>query len=272
MPTRSELGAQADYLRHLLKPTYLARHGRAYLLNAVGGRRYRRLSERELLATRKSDTAFLFGSGRSLLEITPEEWGRIAEYETISFREFPRQRWVRADYHVTAEIDDVEGYARRIRENPLYRETVFVVQKGWLARGGNELVGRGLLPPGARVFRFSRATRGIDEPPSRSFARGLVHGWSSAISVVNFAVLMGFRRIVLAGVDLYDKGYFWLGEGERRAYEKPGAAAGFPGAERIVAMLGGWHDLLEPEGIRLQVQNPRSLLAARLPVFDWNGT
>lgn len=252
--------------RHAAKLSYL------YALDRLGRREYRLLTEGELLATRASDTAFVFGSGRSLVDIGATEWERIARCGTISLREFPRQRWVRADYHVTGEVDFLEEYAERLRENPLYAETVFVVQGGWRAERGNELVGRRLLPAGARLFRFRRIARGVVSPPSRSLRRGLVHGFNSIFDATNLAVLLGFRRIVLAGVDLYNKEYFWLEPGRGRTYEKPGVTPDQPfgASARIVDMMGLWRDLLAERGIELFVYNPRSLLAQRLPIFAWD--
>jgi hypothetical protein len=238
------------------------------MLDRRARRHYRLLTEAALRATRTSDTAFVFGSGRSLLDITPAEWEAIGRCNTISLREFPRQDWVRADYHLTSEVDDMTSYARRLQENPNYRSTVFIVQEGFRAEAGNELVGRGLLRDGADVFRFRRVSRGRYAPPTRT-PRTLVHGFNSIIDATNLAVALGFTWIVLAGADYYNKEYFWLAPGETRAYEKGGISAEdrFTGHDAIVSMLGDWHDLLEPEGIRLRVFNPRSLLAARLPVF-----
>ena len=235
----------------------------------VGRRRYTELTVDALLATRTSDTVFIFGSGRSILDITPEQWRAIAAANTISLREFPRQSFVRADYHITGEVDDLQAYARRLRENPRYEHTVFVVQEGWSASNGNRLVGRGLLRSGARVFRYRRTARGRYAPPSSSFADGLVHGHGTIIGVVNFAVLMGWRTIVLAGVDLYDKGYFWLSQGETRSYEKPGLTSDsrFTSGSDIVRMLGAWRAVLAPDGVNLMVLNPRSLVADVLPVY-----
>jgi hypothetical protein len=266
------LRSAAYSIRWAADPPATRRRGRAYLQNAIGRRRYRVLSEAELLATRTSDTAFVFGSGRSLVDISPEEWERIAACNTVSLREFPRQRFVRADYHMTGEVDDLDSYARRIRENPLYRDTIFLVQGGWFAESGNALVGRALLPPGSRIFRYSRTSRGLYSPPSRTFQEGFVHGYNSIVSATNFAILMGWRRIVLAGVDLYNKEYFWLPKGETRAYEKPGIVASslFTSHELTIEMLGRWRRELEPEGIQLLVYDPRSLLARELPVLSWD--
>lgn len=243
--------------------------GPAYLRDLHGRPRYRLLTEEELRTTRTSDTVFVYGSGTSISDIAHAEWAAMAQHNTVSFREFPRQRFIRADLHLTAEVDDLQEYAARLRENPLYAQTVLVVQEGWAAHNGNDLVGRGLLPPGARVFRFRRRSRGRYEPPSRSFADGLVHGFNSAIDAVNLAYLVGWKTIVLVGVDLNDKGYFWLPKGQTREYEKPGLSyeSRFTNADQIVPMLGQWAALLEAEGVRLFVYSPRSLLASALPVF-----
>jgi hypothetical protein len=259
-------------LRALLRPSVLAPAGRAYALGLLGRRAYRSLSADELRASRRSDTVFVFGSGRSLVDITPDEWARIAEHDTFSLREFPRQQFVRADYHMTGEVDFLDEYAQRIRDNPRYADTVFLVQGGWRGSHGNELIGRRLLLPGASVFRFRRTSRARYSPPSRRFDDGIVHGFNSIISATNLAILIGWRRIVLTGVDLYNKEYFWLPPGETRTYEQPEITAEslFTSAHATIDLLRRWHDLLEPEGTELRVYNPRSLLAEHLGVFSWD--
>ena len=254
------------------RPRHVVRAGSAWLRDRRSRRSYRLLSEEELRATRHSDTAFVFGSGRSLVDVTPEEWRRIAEYDTISLREFPRQSWVRADYHLTGEVDELDAYARRLRENPLYADTVFVVMGGFFAHMGNELVGRRLLPPGARLFRFRRRSRWRYAPPSRS-PRRLVHGPNSIFDAVNLAYALGYRRIVVAGADYYNKEYFWLRPAEARPYELGvDARAPWPQAEQVVEMMGRWRDVLAGDAVELLVYNPRSRLASRLPVFKWDAS
>ena len=265
---------------HQLKPRTLARFGSAYLGDRLGRRSYRALSPDELRATRTSDTAFVLGSGRSVLDLGPDDWERIAACNTISFSEFHRQGFVRADYHMVGEITDaapapperaVAESARRLRENPLYAETVLLLQEGWLAVDSNSLVRRQLLPPGARVFRYRRTKRGSYAPPSRSFREGLVHGWNTSISVTNLALLMGYTRVVLVGVDMYNREYFWLEEGERRPTVPLSSAVDDPflNAQPVVDLFRRWRALLEPAGVEIAVYNPRSLLAGALPVFRW---
>jgi hypothetical protein len=266
----------APYYARQLHPRNAWRFGREFAGDRLRRRRYRVLSAEELKASRTSETAFVLGSGSSVREIAPAAWDRIAAGNTISFSEFHRQSFVRADYHLVGEVADVgqdfaQGaaeYARLLRENPLYAETVLVLQAGWLARGSNALVARGLLRPGARVFRYTRTKRGLAAPPSRSFGEGLVHGWNTSFDCTNLASLLGFRRIVLVGIDLYDRRYFWLDEGELRPNVDTPVDEPFPTAGDVIALYARWREELGRDGVELSVYNPRSLLARVLPVFD----
>jgi hypothetical protein len=263
---RTRLAAGA--YRHW-RPRHVAKLAKAWLRDRRSRHAYRLLSEDELRATRRSDTAFVFGSGRSLVEISAEEWARIAEHDTISLREFPRQSWVRADYHLTGEVDELDEYARRLRENPRYASTIFIVMGGFGAHMGNELVGQRLLPLGARIFRFRRRSRWRYAPPSRT-PRELVHGANSIFDAVNFAYALGYRRIVVAGADYYNKEYFWLEPGETRPYERwVDASAPWPQSEQVVEMMGRWREIMGVNGVDLLVYNPRSRLADQLQVFRW---
>jgi hypothetical protein len=267
-----ERAVQLEFARLLLRPGSMRRCVSTYLRALAGSRAYPTLSEDELRATRKSDTVFIFGSGRSILDIAPEEWRRIEAFDTISFSQFHRERLIRIDYHIVGETFDVDEYARSIRENPFYAETILAVQKGLEADASNDLLGRRLVPTTTRVFPYRRVSRGRYSPPSTSFEQGLVHGRNSSISTTNFALLLGWRRIVLCGVDLYDKHYFFLPEDGSRPWRekldiKPDDV--FPNAEDTVSTFRQWRPIVEGRGVELLVYNPRSLLAGALDVFSW---
>jgi len=241
---------------------------------------YRYVGEDELRARRRSEIVFVFGSGASLNDVDEETWAHIAAHDTVGFNWWVHQRFVRTDYHVIRGIADsdrdaavwrpqLEEYFRLIAENPLFDETVFLVHGGFRAITGNRVLGRRYLPPGRPVFRWrSSVTVG---PPTRSFAAGLVHGQSTIQEAVNFAFLVGWRRIVLAGVDLYDRRYFWLAPDETRSIDRRrGATAADPHVQAtmgLVETLASWRAWLAREGVELEVLNPRSLLAGRLPVY-----
>jgi len=231
---------------------------------------YSVLTEVDLRRARKSDTVFICGTGASILSITPGEWEQMAQHDILSFRDFPRQTFVKADYHVTGEIDDADIYAAAINTNPRYDQTLFMVQEGFTARMGNRLIGRLKLRKGAPVFRYRRRGRGQSIPFSRSFAEGVVHGHGSVVGMVNIAYLLGWKRIVLAGIDLYDHRYFYMPPGETREVEKSGLTyeSAFPAGSNIANQIGDWADAMRTEGVRLLVHNPKSKLAERLPVLD----
>jgi hypothetical protein len=235
-----------------------------WIREPLGRRGYRVLSEAELLRTRRSDTAFVFGSGASLQDIDDEAWRRIAEFDTVAFSHFHRQRWVRVDYHLVVEAASAGDTAASIRANPMYANTIFGMAKGWIAHAPNELVARRLLPPGARLFRWRRIGRGRVAPASASLRAGLVHGDGSIQDAVNFALVMGYRRIVVAGVDLSGDRYFWMPPGDDH-----GKPARWQQAATVVASMGLWRAEAAARGIELYVYNERSALADALPVFSW---
>jgi hypothetical protein len=255
-----------------------------WLRNLLRVRREVVLDEAALRGTRRSDTVFVFGSGYSLNELTAAEWEHIAAHDTIGFNYFSRQRFVRTDYHIVGEIatsgsvdrslwmPGIEEYARFIADNPFYTNTIVGVQTGWTAYQSNRLLTSGSLNRGTRFFHYKRIARGVFRPPSRSLSDGLVHGAGSLVGCVNFAYVMGWRRIVIAGVDLYDNRYFWLpydeGRPEMTEYHGLDHTTQHPTAETLVPYLGRWRDILEREGVSLSVYNPRSLLARVLPVYS----
>ena len=251
---------------------------------------YRIVDEDAVRAARRSDRVYVFGSGASLNDLSSGEWAAIAEHDVFGFNAFYRQRWVRTDFHLLR--GGVYGELRwrphgmevrdLIAANPLYADTIYLLQDEFLGHFANTVVGRGLLPRGARVFRY----RTLPGPglPSRSLADGIRHSPGTLADCVNLAALLGWREIVLVGVDLYDSRYFWLPPDQTLGYDAKAAnivpmelnniRGNRPqdmhntAASGVVEQMAAWHDALAADGVRLAVYNPRSLLAGVLPVFE----
>lgn len=247
-------------------------------------RRYRVLDEDELRATRRSDTVFVFGSGYSINDLTPPELAHLEAHDTLGFNWFVHQRLLRMDYHLVREIPpndldpsvwrpQLHRYFELARESPFYRETVFLLQSGLRALNANRALARGLVPERNRVFLW-RSVTGRSEL-GRSFADGLSHPHSTLEECVNFAALLGWREIVLVGVDLYDRRYFWLAPDETRGSDRSRGAshreAHSRAASGMIENLGRWGRELQARGTTLSVYNPRSLLADALPVYPRPG-
>jgi hypothetical protein len=245
----------------------------------VSRHRYRLLDEEQLRARRRSDTVYIFGSGASLNDISAAQWEAIALHDTFGFNWFVHQRFVRCDFHLIRGIPDTDfdrgvwkpqltEYFGLIRSNPRFADTVFCVQTGFRATNGNRALGLRLLSEGSSVFLWRTRTRRRE--PGRSFAEGLTHAHSTLSEVVNLAFLAGWRRIVLVGVDLYDRNYFWMPPGETRSVDtRRSADAADPhvqAATGLIEHLAAWNRTFDREGVRIEVLNSRSLLAGALPI------
>lgn len=264
----------------------------AWLRNALGRPDVVQLS-REALGPRRSDTIYIFGAGYSVNELTSAQLRKIEEHDTMGSSLFVLHTAVRVDYQLLRELGFTShdrnkardiwrqvfaGYADAVKRNPAFRDTVFIVQGGWSAVAGNRFVGRGYLPAGARVFRYRNGLRG-DFPPSMSFDEGVTHGPSTITDCVNIAALLGWRRIVLVGIDLYDRRYFWhaLGRGHLSLPGITDVGGGEYAGELDNDLIHRtalpmkrwalhWRDALLARGVSLEVANPKSLIAGPLPV------
>jgi hypothetical protein len=255
---------------------------------------YQLLDEAQLTASRKSDTVFIFGSGYSLNDITPEEWRHFGTHDTLGLSGFIYQQWVRVDYHLIrgwveakAGAFNWQGHSRDfanvLNANEFFKDTILILQGEYLAQFCNTLVGYGLLRPGTRIFRY-RTTRGA-KSPTQSFTEGLAHAFGTLSDAVNFAYCMGWKQIVLVGVDLYDSRYFWLRSHETLAVDD--ATGMLVPAETstrgirfdqkhnavnhgILQGMTAWREFFERDKVAIAVYNPRSLLAEVLPVYRKN--
>jgi len=249
---------------------------------------YRLVSEGTLRAARKSSKVFIFGSGYSLNDLAPREWAHFREHDVFGFNAFYNERWIPVDFHllrggIYGELrwghhDEV---AAALAGNPLYGNTVFLLQDEYFAHFANQLIGYRLLPAGARIFRYKTAR--ADRLPTRSFRDGILHTAGTLCDAVHCAYCLGWTEIVLVGVDLYDARYFWLPPDQTLTYDpdtaglKPAMINEIRGIRfddrhntvriGIVDLMARWRALFEENGVALSVYNPRSLLADVLPVY-----
>jgi hypothetical protein len=264
----------------------------ALLRDRVNRRRYYRvLDEDAVRAARRSETVFVFGSGYSVNEIADGEWAHFREHDVFTFNAFYHQSWIPAGFHILrggiyeAPLD-WRPFAQEVEEklaaNPLYADTIYLMQDDYFGQFANQFVGYGLLPRGSRIFRYR--TRRRWGPPTRSFREGIRHVVGTLDDAVNAAYLLGWKEIVLVGVDLYDSRYFWLAPDQTVSidYDRATTVAAEYNVVRgqrydelhstarngVVRLMSEWSEVLARDGVRLSVYNPRSLLAEHLPVYD----
>lgn len=263
----------------------------AWVRNRIARRDYNLLTEAQAAQLRRSDTVFVFGSGYSLNAITDPQWAHIAAHDVFGFNAFYYQHWVPVQFHLLrgglyGELrwrQYANEVVEKIRTNERFRETVFVMQEEFLASFTNQLIGHHLFPRVKGVLRYATA-REAGTLPTTSVRDGLRHQAGTLSDAVNCAFCLGWRHIVLAGVDLYDSRYFWLPPDQTATVDRANATVvGSPvnalGGNRyderhyttrngVVELMGEWRAFFDRHGVRLSVYNPKSLLAGTLPVYS----
>jgi hypothetical protein len=248
-----------------------------YQRGAQQQQKYKTTPLHNLRHMRRSDTVFIFGSGGSLATIGEETWKKISMHDTFGFNFSFRQKYVRMDLHLLRELrgsmeppaaaENVIFELNEILHTERYRETILLLQDGWLAEL-NRMLALGLVAESNRIVRYKNR-RGY-RLPSSDPSLGITHGPGTLTDCVNIAYCLGWKRIVLIGVDLYDSGYFWLPRDEPRKlgdFTLPRHDVHPTVANGIVPFLGEWQKWLRLRGVELYNANPHSLLCRVLPLY-----
>ncbi len=258
----------------------------AYLRNRIFQSRYHVVEPDAFRARQTSDVIFIFGAGASLRDISPEEWAKIDQHNTLGWRLFVYQEYVHADFLMIREVVweelglfRVDKHLAEIRRllnqmtlNPRFQNALLMVQEGWSAVSGNRVFGYRLGPKNHAYLRFRNGRRDKDAPPASTFEEGITHIHGSLTDAVNLAYLGGWKHIVLIGIDLYDMAYFNVPAGEKNPLWVTNLDPSAPNSTAtsgIVDVMKKWADWLKARGVQMYVYNPRSLMTAAMPVFTW---
>lgn len=185
---------------------------------------YNKLSQRR----RKSDTVFILGSGASVKDISSSQWNKISEHDTIAFNWFVYQNFLPIDYYIIKGIADrdidrnifmpqLNEFSRLIFKNKeLYKNTLFLLQDGLSSSNTNRLLYNRMLPQSSHITRY---ISDVDNSSLSTSLPILSAKGSVLFSAINFALLLEYKNIVLVGVDLYNRDYFWLKDNEVRTID-----------------------------------------------------
>jgi hypothetical protein len=252
------------------------------------------LHEANVLRIKKSDTVFILGSGPSINALPEQKWSTIAKhdsmacnfwlfhnfiptfyfYEAIGYRD---GKYFEVFRHVAEKraqeyahcIKIVTGLVGLAPKFDLFRpdswaENLYTVYTIPVAARDELEFTHGLhLARSLRLFRSSRRIRFIFKQAS------------SVTGLISFAVRMGYKQIVLCGVDLHTAEYFY----QDPEFYPDGAQVEFqprsaplllitPQSWKIltdVAVVLMKREILEPAGIKIYVENPSSRLWPAIP-------
>jgi len=261
-----------------------------------------RLDTFDISTLKRTDTLFVLGSGPSINRISPARWKGIASYDTAGFNFWPFHPFVPRMYffesipyesqeaNISAEmysvvkrmlIDRAAAYARVtkiITDVGVHRDTqlIFDLPSQWLPN----LYVAYTVPVIARTE--TELTIGIRYLKKRRLFTKARRFWDlfkycgSLSSIISVGVRMGYRRIVLCGIDMGKQEYFFqdrelfprtasleFGPKEHRHYTAEGQQWMVP-MQVVVSVL--MREVLEPAGVELYLENSASALAPLVPV------
>lgn len=238
------------------------------------------VTSEEVFNRKRSDSLFIFGSGYSINDLTAAEIEIFSQHDTLSFNWFIYQDFIRIDYHLIRELasndrdssiwkQEFAHYSGLLKKSPFYQNTLFVIQ---VSMSAVRLLANHCLPEEAACLFYYKCPVGTKYPNTdfKSGFGGLVHGPSTLFDCMNFAYLFGWKKIILVGVDLYDRRHFWLKADEtdpRDVIRNKNYWDEHNTTREAIIWAKRWRKYFQREGIQLSVYNPKSLLAKVVPIF-----
>ena len=167
---------------------------------------------------KKSDTVFVLGSGSSINTISKKQWLLISRHNTIGFTNTIRLKKINIDFHIHRaghegigeyEItrDYISFFQKLLKKNNYMSNTILLFPNGASANFSNLLFGEKLYNLKNKIFFFN--TNRVNKIPTKKIEYGLLHRSGTLIDAISLGYFLGFKRIVLVGVDLYNINYFF---------------------------------------------------------------
>lgn len=250
--------------------------------------------------TRKSERVFILGSGSSINAISEARFREIAAADSFGFNLWVRHPFVPSLY--TVELADFEEnpagrpvakvIAEWLDRRPEYRSVPLVfsdyaptrreclnMYPRWVQESAFSL---NTIPAIARsADELGRCLSTLDRVgifAADSQLRRVFKYRATVSMLISLAVALGYREIVLCGIDIDDPRYFYEDEtrypdmkrfrsSPRRARHATAYAS--PMQVSVMDVIHGLNRrVLQPRGIRLSVEHASSALHPRLPVYS----
>ena len=231
----------------------------------------------------------IFGSGSSINNISDREWTILNEnYDSIGFNHFYHCKKIKLTYYVIREFQTFEpkikyfnkrlksifnlkhfkNVVKKIDENKNLKKTNFIYLNDY--KSGTAFIMYHLLKKKYRTLGFysNLINREKVLPISENF-KAIPHGKATLIDAINISYLLGYKKIILAGVDLYDRRYFFLNKDETRGIDKL-RGANFSDKHNTSHLIDKMEKLsneYNKKGISLFILNEKSLLNKNLPII-----
>ena len=242
-----------------------------------------------------SKTIFIFGAGSSICDLNKRQLKRISNFHTMGCNYFVIQDFIQLDFHVFREIGKsskpedqgkvvfdfnlIFKLSEILKKNRKLQNTIFFLQAGYDAWGPNLMRGLRVFKKSAKIFLYSNTKNFRSIKTSHNLNDPIYHGSSTITDCIHLAYLLGFNKIILCGVDLNNKRYFW-NKKKLKFFDLNGVTSdggeysgdnnqseSHRSKDGLVRDLKKWNKDLKKLNIKLYTLSTKSALSDFLPTF-----
>lgn len=182
---------------------------------------FRVIEKNSLADNKNSETLVILGSGPSINAITEKQWNFISSCDSFAFNWFMVHPFKPTYYHMELKPNNFELFklCYKRKQNKL-KNVPFMVNAKHLP-GNTKLKDLDFIN---NVFVTVPMLYGTSDSKILNevlryhyfmndiFINRLIHYRASLTLAISFGVLMGYKRIIMAGVDMYSNDYFFYDE------------------------------------------------------------
>ncbi|MBT8763514.1 hypothetical protein KFV02_06160 [Desulfohalobiaceae bacterium Ax17] len=193
---------------------------------------YKKLSLKNY--TPKSKKIFIFGTGKSILEINNEKFKHVSQFDSLGLNLFTLHHFT-PDIYMFEYIRDKEKFRRwalgiekrlETSKNTIYvtsdltlrylNKKEYAFMREWIQKKlGDRLLYHKLF---YTVVRTKNSLPYLYFLNKNFIKNGLIHVKGSLSTAIDFAIKADFKTIVLCGVDLDDRGHFFPSDEEGKIH------------------------------------------------------
>jgi hypothetical protein len=264
------------------------------------------IAQSDVASKKRSDTLFVFGSGPTINDLSDHDFEFIRNHDSLGFNYFLVHDFVPDFYCYEAQPsrEHYDFFCELLNMKSQYDGVSLIIQFQHFEGVGFDI---GEMQPERRRTYFVAPYRYKATNPSmlrvllrlrkaysviRPFHLGsVIHHGGSISYIVSMAYALGYKKIILLGVDMFNKEYFFTekpdnqhkqrmvelenraagGKAEYRGGD-PKSTAGFCELPPDVFLRLFNEIFLIPAGVTLFAGSPKSRLAEFLPAFSFPNT
>ncbi len=175
-----------------------------------------------LKGTRKTNTVIFYGTGYSINDITREDYEILKQYDSMSLNWFMWHDFIVPRFYYRGENSGrifAQKWAKLFDEKKeMYKDTIFLTKPG----KGQDLKNVGVKKAYVLDFHPSFSKRMVKTVGSKAAYEASLRGFrimkdklyffgrSTVCPLLVLLYQMGYKEIILYGIDLSDKRYFWI--------------------------------------------------------------